>query len=83
MIHALGNAVLVAQCTLEKGGTWDGTVKNLKGGWSPVFCFRDESEAFIRLTQMGAKPICMKQLSDLQSLKADANLFDQYQSGML
>lgn len=83
VIHALGNAVLVAQCTLGKGGTWDGTVKNLKGGWSPVYCFCDGSEAFAQLTQMGAKPICMEQLSDLQSLKADANLFDQCEADML
>ena len=83
VIHALGNAVLVAQCTLEKGGTWDGTVRNLKHGWSPVFCFQDGSNAIAQLTQMGAKSITMEQLADLQALRADANLFDQQEADML
>lgn len=83
VIHALGNAVLVAQCTLKKGGTWDGTVKNLKNDWSPVFCFEDGSEAVSQLTQMGARPIKIEQLADLTALKADANLFDQPETGVL
>lgn len=83
VIHALGNAVLVAQCTLEKGGTWDGTVKNLKNDWSPVFCFQDGSVAFSQLRQMGARPITEEQLADLAALRADANLFDQPQTGVL
>ena len=44
-IHALGSMVFVAQSGLKKGGTWDGTAKNLQFGWSPVLCFRDGSEA--------------------------------------
>ena len=44
-IHALGRIVFVAQADFGKGGTWDGTVKNLRHGWSPVVCFRDGSEA--------------------------------------
>lgn len=35
-IHCLGRMAFVAQATLEKGGTWDGTVKNLRSGWSSV-----------------------------------------------
>lgn len=53
-IHALGWMVFVAQAGLEKGGTWDGTVKNLRNGWSPVACFRDGSESARRLERMGA-----------------------------
>lgn len=53
-IHALGWMVFVAQASLEKGGTWDGTVKNLRHGWSPVACFRDGSESARRLERMGA-----------------------------
>ena len=43
VIHTLGRMVFVAQSSLEKGGTWDGTAKNLHFGWSPVACFRDGS----------------------------------------
>lgn len=54
LIHALGLVTFVAQSGLEKGGTWDGTVKNLRSGWSPVAVFRDGSEASLELEQMGA-----------------------------
>lgn len=77
VIHALGQMVLVAQCGLEKGGTWDGTVKNLKYGWSPVFCYHDGSQAVMQLLQMGALPVNSDQLSALTTLKPEQNLFDQ------
>ena len=32
-IHALGRMVFVAQSDFGHGGTWDGTVKNLRFGW--------------------------------------------------
>lgn len=69
VIHALSDAVLVAQCSLGKGGTWDGTVKNLKYGWSPVFCFNDGTEAITQLLQRGAQSVSEEQLDDLRSLK--------------
>lgn len=76
-IHALGQAVLVAQATLQKGGTWDGTSKNLRFGWSPVFCFDDGSDASTVLTQMGAELIGMDALADLSSLfKQTQTFFD-------
>lgn len=53
-IHALGRMVFVAQADSHKGGTWDGSVKNLRFGWSTVACFRDGSEASRELEQMGA-----------------------------
>lgn len=77
VIHALGQCVLVAQCTLEKGGTWDGTLKNLKDNWSPVFCFQDGSGSVTQLSQMGADLIALDDLSDLSALKTEQNLFDQ------
>lgn len=78
VIHSLGQVTLVAQCTLEKGGTWDGTVKNLRFGWSPVCCFDDGSEAMSRLERMGAMLIAPEQLTDLKTLMTDnLNLFDQ------
>ena len=63
-IHALGQVVFVAQSDLHKGGTWDGTTKNLRFGWSNVVCFRDGSEASQELEQMGAYLIGMEELED-------------------
>ena len=68
IIHAMGVMTLVAQCTLEKGGTWKGTEQNLRHGWSPVFCFRDESPAATELEQMGATPVDTQELKDLNAL---------------
>ena len=77
-IHAMGAAVLVAQANLQKGGTWDGTSKNLRFGWTPVCCFRDGSDAAMVLEQMGATPITMVDLQDLPELaEKDKNLFDR------
>lgn len=67
-IHALGRMVFVAQSDLGKGGTWDGTVKNLRFGWSPVACFRDGSEASAQLEQMGAYLIDKADVGDFGSL---------------
>lgn len=67
-IHALGRMVFVAQARLQKGGTWDGTVKNLRFGWSSVACFRDGSEACRQLEQMGAFLVGEEDLSDMKIL---------------
>ncbi len=64
-IHALGRMVFVAQAEVEKGGTWDGTAKNLRFGWSPVACFRDGSAAAAQLAQMGAYLVDEQDLVDL------------------
>ena len=72
VIHALGEKTLVAQCAAGMGGTWDGTVRNLHAGWSPVFCFPDGSEAVQRLIQLGAGSVRTEQLSDLGALQEDA-----------
>ena len=68
VIHALGRITLVAQATLHKGGTWDGTAKNLRHGWSPVACFRDGSQAAAELEQLGAYGIGMEDLKDFSAL---------------
>jgi predicted Rossmann fold nucleotide-binding protein DprA/Smf involved in DNA uptake len=68
VIHALGRITLVAQATLHKGGTWDGTVKNLRHGWSPVACFRDGSQAAAELEQLRAYGIGMEDLKDFSAL---------------
>lgn len=67
-IHALGQVVFVAQSDLHRGGTWDGTVKNLRFGWSNVVCFRDGSEAMMQLEQMGAYLIGLEELQDFSGL---------------
>ncbi len=71
IIHALGYITIVAQSNLGFGGTWDGTVRNLKRSWSPVFCFDDGSPAAKELEQMGATLIDVSRLSDFTSLHFD------------
>ena len=68
VIHAMGWMTFVAQCSLGKGGTWDGTTKNLRFGWSPVACFRDGSEASAQLEQMGAYLVDLEDLHDVAPL---------------
>lgn len=76
-IHAMGRMTFVAQATCGKGGTWDGTVKNLRFGWSPVACFADGSEAMAQLEQMGAFLIAPEVLEDLEGIaQPEPNLFD-------
>ena len=78
VIHSLGERTLIAQCGLRQGGTWDGTVKNLRAGWSPVFCFEDGSEAARLLEQMGAQTIARVDLCNLNRiLPSIPSLFDQ------
>ena len=71
VIHALSDQVLVAQCTLGRGGTWDGTKNNLRKGWSKVFCLRDGSKAMDELEQMGATLIQPDALSEFSSLQTN------------
>lgn len=68
VIHAMGQGVFVAQSHLEQGGTWKGTMENLKHQWTPVFGFRDGSEAMAALQGMGAE------LIDLEALAAVGTL---------
>ena len=78
LIHALGRMTFVAQCTLGHGGTWDGTVKNLSNGWSPVRCFNDGSEAARELADRGAEMISMEQLQNFGALhEKQKSFFDQ------
>lgn len=68
IIHCLGNITLVAQSHYGYGGTWDGTVKNLRGGWSPVFCCDDGSRGQRGLVRLGACAITPQQLSRIAAL---------------
>ena len=78
VIHALGEMTFVAQSSYQSGGTWDGTVRNLQGGWSKVFCFQDGSVAAEQLCQRGANSISVQELRQLNALKFETeSLFDQ------
>ena len=67
-IHAMGFAAIAAQCSLRTGGTWDGSVKNLRFGWSPLYVFDDGSESADLLTEMCAVKISFNALKDLRNL---------------
>lgn len=76
LIHAMGVLTLVVQSRLEKGGTWSGTVQNLRQGYSPVFCFQDGSESANALCQMGAAFVDIYDLADYNALQMpDITLF--------
>lgn len=65
VIHAMGKYTFVAQASFQKGGTWSGTVQNLKHGYSEVFCFDDGSAAAAELIRWGARPIAVEELNNL------------------
>lgn len=75
LIHAMGQFTMVAQCTLEKGGTWDGTKNNLKKGYSPVFCFQDGSRGMDALLDLGAVPVSVEDLKDFSALQPQRPCF--------
>ena len=78
VIHSLPVLTLVAQCRKGKGGTWDGTVKNLKNLWSTVYCLDDGSEGAQGLFDLGAEPVSGSDLEDFAALKPFVmNLIDQ------
>lgn len=78
VIHALGLKTFVAQSSLKMGGTWDGTVKNLRNHWGDVYCFDDGGEAMMLLEQMGANLIGIDDLASFYDLpKSEENLFDR------
>jgi len=68
VIHTMAEKTLVAQAALGTGGTWDGTVKNLRYGWSSVFCLDDDSESARELEQLGARLIPKQALQNLAGL---------------
>ncbi len=82
VIHALAQRTFVAQCGYREGGTWDGTVKNLREGWSSVYCFHDRSPAQLLLAEMGAQTVSMAQLGDFSRLeRRSEGLFDPNYGG--
>lgn len=77
-IHALGEVTMLAQAELRTGGSWDGSVRNLRQGYSPLFCFNDGSQAVLELVEMGAMPVSISELSDFSALlPKNLSFFDQ------
>ena len=68
LIHAMGEKTLVAQTSLETGGTWAGTFDNLRHGYSPVFIFDDASPGTKALVSLGAEPVT--QLDTIAALQS-------------
>lgn len=72
VIHCMPtHGVFVAQCSLGKGGTWSGTTQNLRSNWSPVYCFRDGSDAVRELVHRNAMEIGGEILQDFTLLHMD------------
>ena len=69
VIHALAEKTFVAQCGYQTGGTWDGTVKNLRFGWSSVYCFDDGTPAAKLLQEMGANGVDLASLRHISELE--------------
>lgn len=76
LIHCMGIRTFVAQSGYQRGGTWDGTVKNLRFGWSQVFCYEDGSPAAGLLCDMGAEGVDLDDLHDFTAL--DRRIFTLY-----
>jgi len=77
VIHAMASLTIAAQCTLGKGGTWDGILANLKNGWNPVCIFSDGSEAAAELQNRGVQQIGKEALQDLPALIQPTNFICQ------
>lgn len=71
VIHCLGQCTFVAQSSYQRGGTWDGTVKNLRARWTPVFCFHDGAVSTSSLIEMGAEAIELCQLHNFERFAAE------------
>ena len=77
LIHALGEKTFVAQCSYGKGGTWNGTTKNLQHNWSAVYCFCDGSQGQRALAEMGADLVDIFDLADFAALhQPNPSLFE-------
>lgn len=67
IVHSLAQVTFVAQSAYQSGGTWDGTVKNLRFGWSAVCVYRDGSPAQRLLCDMGAAAVDAADLGELSA----------------
>lgn len=69
VIHTLAHMSFVAQSDLGFGGTWDGTMRNLRFGWNTVVCYHDGSPASLEMEQMGAYLADVGQLADMTNFR--------------
>ena len=76
VIHTLADLTIAAQCSLGKGGTWDGILKNLKCGWNPVYLLDDGSEASVQLQNRGVGLLTFEELSNLPALHQPTNFLN-------
>lgn len=65
LIHSTACATFVAQCSNGTGGTWDGTCRNIRGQWSPVYCLADGSAASVKLYMMGVHMVRLDNLHEI------------------
>lgn len=75
LIHALGEKTFVAQCDLGTGGTWAGTMENLRHSWSEVYVCNDGTEAMAELMHRGATSVNLQELYSLEMLTPDQRSF--------
>lgn len=70
LIHAMGEKTLVAQSAYGSGGTWSGTMENLRQGWSPVLvCNEEPKDAGTKgLIERGGTPVSRLELQRLDQL---------------
>lgn len=68
LIHCLGEKTLVAQSNC-RGGTWEGSLENLRRGWSPLFVHNNGSPGCGRLIDAGAAPVSLEALTSLRALR--------------
>lgn len=54
VIHALGEAAFVAQCSAQKGGTWAGATDNLRRKLSDLYIWWEDCEGMRGLSDLGA-----------------------------
>jgi predicted Rossmann fold nucleotide-binding protein DprA/Smf involved in DNA uptake len=76
-IYALSDWSLAVSASLEKGGTWNGAIENLKNKWAPLFVWMDEAapQGNRELVSKGAVP-----LRDEDILLDDVSLSDWFNS---
>ena len=75
VIHSMAALTVAAQCTLGKGGTWDGILANLRNGWTPICLFGDSSEAALDMQSRGVQIVSESDLQDLSALAAGSPNF--------
>lgn len=71
-IHMLASKTLVAQTGHGTGGTWSGSIENLKHGWSELYVNQDDSPGAAALLEQGATAV--------RALKTLAGLLPNQQS---